>query len=93
MNEDFYTLVNYVEQVSEQSGGRLIQLLKRFGDEYFLESGDVCCDAALSFLIKNDLVFSAKLLTKEDNTPDYGLTYLGFQVYDQVCYNQRLTND
>ena len=28
MNEDFYTLVNYVEQVSDQSGGWLIQLLK-----------------------------------------------------------------
>ena len=31
MNEEFYTLVNYVEQVSDQSGGWLIQLLKRFG--------------------------------------------------------------
>ena len=57
MNKDFYTLVNYVEQVSKQSGGWLIQLLKRFGDEYFLESGDVCCYDALSLLIKNDLVF------------------------------------
>ena len=33
MNEDFYTLVNYVEQVSEQSDGWLIQLLKMFGDK------------------------------------------------------------
>ena len=90
MNADFYTLVNYVEQVSEQSGGWLIQLLKRFGNEYFLESGDVCCDAALSLLIKNDLVFKVKHPTEEYNTPDYGITHLGFQVYEQVCYNQRL---
>ena len=90
MNEDFYTLVNYVEQVSDQSGGWLIQLLKRFGNEYFLESGDVCCDAALSLLIKNDLVFKVKHPTEEYNTPDYGITHLGFQVYEQVCYNQRL---
>ena len=90
MNEEFYTLVNYVEQVSDQSGGWLIQLLKRFGDEYFLESGDVCCDAALGLLIKNDLVFKVKHPTKEYNTPDYGITHLGFQVYEQVCYNRRL---
>jgi len=90
MNEGFYTLVNYVEQVSDQSGGWLIQLLKRFGNEYFLESGDVCCDAALGLLINKDLVFKVKHPTEEYNTPDYGITHLGFQVYEQVCYNQRL---
>lgn len=60
MNEEFYKLVNYVEHVSEQSGGWLIKLLKRFGDEYYLESGDVCCDASLQLLLKNDLVFKVK---------------------------------
>ena len=24
------------------------------------------------------------------NAPDYGITHLGFQVYEQVCYNQQL---
>lgn len=67
MNEDFYTLVNYVEQVSDQSGGWLVQLLKRFGNEYFLESGDVCCDAALSLLIKNDLLKENEDLVEKIN--------------------------
>lgn len=90
MNEEFYKLVDYVEQVSEQSGDWLIKLLKRFGNEYYLESGDVCCDAALQLLLKNDLVFKIKHPVKDYNTPDYGLTHLGFQVYEQVCHNQRL---
>lgn len=90
MNEEFYTLVKYVEQVSDQSGGWLIQLLKRFGDEYFLETRDICCEAALQLLLKNDLVFKIEHPTTKPNMPDYGLTHLGFQVYEQIGYNQTL---
>lgn len=89
MNEDFYKLVSYIEQVSDQSEGWLIKVLKRFGSEYYLESGDISCHAALQLLLKNNLVFKIEHPTKEYNTPDYGLTHLGFQVYEQVCYNQK----
>lgn len=92
MDKDFYKLVKYVEQVSEQSGGWLVRILKRFGSEYFLESGDICCHTALQLLLNKELVFKINHPTKEYNTPDYGLTHLGFQVYEQVCYNQRLNS-
>ena len=87
--EDFNTLVNYVEQVSEQTGDYLISLLQRFGDEYYLKTSDICCDAALQLLINNDLVFKIKHVIHMDNTPDYGLTHLGYQVYEQISYNQK----
>ena len=40
--------------------------------------------------INQEVQLPSDYLLENRNTLDYGITHLGFQVYEQVCYNQRL---
>ncbi|MDN5511147.1 hypothetical protein [Acinetobacter sp.] len=79
-------LANEIHTQSNEKGGWLFSVLRRFGNEYFLESGDIPCKDSLQILIKRGLVFKVIHPYKTINTPDYGITHLGLQVYESIVH-------
>ena len=67
-------------------------VLRAFGRKGFLESGDIACDNALNVLIDKGLVYRVIHIDPEVNTPDYGITQLGREVFELVMIGIRAKN-
>ncbi|MDN5540925.1 MAG: hypothetical protein L0G60_00430 [Acinetobacter sp.] len=87
--ENVKQLAKDLYKQSNDNGGWLSSVLSRFGNEYFLESGDISCKDSLQTLIKHELVFKVAHPHESINTPDYGITHLGLQVYECIVHLKR----
>ena len=70
--------------VEAQEGGWGSDVLRTFGKQKFLEAGDVSAKALIPEFIKRHMVFEVVHVVDEYNSPDYGITHLGYQVYEIV---------
>lgn len=74
--------------VELQEGGWGVQVLRTFGSRKFVEAGDISAKALIPEFIKRYMVFKVEHVVDEYNSPDYGITHLGYQVY-QVIQHRR----
>lgn len=78
--------------VEAQDGGWAEQVMRTFGKHKFVESGDVSVKALLPEFIKRHLIFEVVHVVDEYNSPDYGITHLGYQVYE-IIQSRRADRD
>lgn len=70
--------------VLEDKHGWRQDVLRSFGRNGFLEAGDIACDNALSVLIEKGLVYRVSHIDPDVNTPDYGITQLGREIFELI---------
>lgn len=88
--EDLKKVQELADWVEAGEGGWRGDVLRTFGRRKFVEVGDVSSKRELPSLVEKGLVFEIIHAVEDYNSPDYGITHLGFQVYETI--NHRLLN-
>ena len=82
--DDLKKVQEIADWVESGEGGWRTEVLKTFGRRKFLEAGDVSSKREVPLLIEKGLVFEVIHSVEDYNSPDYGITHLGYQVYEVI---------
>lgn len=84
--EDLKKVQDLADWVESGEGGWRTEVMRTFGRRKFLESGDVSSKREIPLLIEKGLAFEVIHSVEDYNSPDYGITHLGYQVYEILQY-------
>ncbi len=84
--EDLKKVQEIADWVESGEGGWRAEVMRTFGRRKFLEAGDVSSKREIPELIEKGLVFEVIHSEEDYNSPDYGITHLGYQVYEVLQY-------